>query len=165
MCPAWWTGHAPASDHLWINTCVPSHHDLMHEQWLLGVRSLLRARVRSTRLLCQCLARISNASGIDIGCVWSHQEYCHLSQIPNASGHPVTNAFNSFSLPTSSPLQMCQHHQVYTIMCKCVSISQTFSPKELATRLATPLNPSNDAKLHHSSGTRWPICKQVCPSW
>ena len=26
-----------------------------------------------------------------------------------------------------------------------------------------PLNPSDDAKLDHSSGTRWPICKQVCP--
>jgi hypothetical protein len=28
-----------------------------------------------------------------------------------------------------------------------------------------PLDPSNNAKLDHSSGTRWPICKQVCPSW
>ena len=28
-----------------------------------------------------------------------------------------------------------------------------------------PLNPSNDAKLDHSSDTRWPMCKKVCPSW
>ena len=26
-----------------------------------------------------------------------------------------------------------------------------------------PLDPSDDAKLDHSSGTRWPICKQVYP--
>jgi hypothetical protein len=25
-----------------------------------------------------------------------------------------------------------------------------------------PLDPSNDVKLDHSSGTKWPICKQVC---
>ena len=57
---------------------------------------------------------------------------------------------------------MCQHHQVCTTMCMCVSFSQTFS-KGLVTQLATPLDPSDDAKLDHSSGTRWPICKQVCP--
>ena len=28
-----------------------------------------------------------------------------------------------------------------------------------------PLNPRNDAKLDKSSGTRWLICKKVCPSW
>jgi hypothetical protein len=26
-----------------------------------------------------------------------------------------------------------------------------------------PLDPSNIAMLDHSSGTRWPICKQVAP--
>ena len=35
----------------------------------------------------------------------------------------------------------------------------------LATQLATPHDPSDNAKLDHSSGTRWPICKQVCPSY
>jgi hypothetical protein len=60
--------------------------------------------------------------------------------------------------------RMCQRHQVYTTMCMCVSIF-TIIFKELDTQLVTPLDPSNDAKLDHSSGTRWPICKQVCPSW
>ena len=36
-------------------------------------------------------------------------------------------------------------------MCMCVRFSQSFS-KGLATQLATPLNPSDDAKLDHSSG-------------
>ena len=65
---------------------------------------------------------------------------------------------------TSSPLQMCQHHQVCTTMCMCVSFSQIFF-KGLSTQLDTPLDPSDDAKLDHSSGTGWPICKQVCPPW
>ena len=55
---------------------------------------------------------------------------------------------------SSSPLQMCQHQQVCTTMCMCVSFSQTFS-KGLVTQLATPLDPSDNAKLDHSSGTRW----------
>jgi hypothetical protein len=42
---------------------------------------------------------------------------------------------------------------VYTIMCKCVNIF-TIIFKELITQLVTPLDPSNDAKLDHSSGTR-----------
>jgi hypothetical protein len=44
----------------------------------------------------------------------------------------------------------------------CVSIF-TIIFKELITQLATSLDPSNIAKLDRSSGTRWPICKQVCP--
>jgi len=71
----------------------------------------------------------------------------------DASGHPVTSAFNFFSSPTSSPLQMCQHHQVYNTLCTCVSFSQSFS-KELITQFTTRLDPSMFAKLDHSSGTR-----------
>ena len=41
---------------------------------------------------------------------------------------------------------MCQYNQVYNTLCTCVSFSQTFF-KELTTQLATPLDPSNDAKL------------------
>jgi hypothetical protein len=37
--------------------------------------------------------------------------------------------------------------------------------KGLVTQFTTSIDPNNDAKLDHSSGTRWPICKQVCPSW
>jgi hypothetical protein len=48
---------------------------------------------------------------------------------------------------------MCQHHQVYTFMCKYISIF-TIIFKELITQLATPLDSSNDAKLDYSSGTR-----------
>jgi hypothetical protein len=65
---------------------------------------------------------------------------------------------------TPQPSQMCQHQQVFTTLCTCVSIFTIIFSKELATQLATPLDSSNDAKLDHSSGTRWPICKQVCPS-
>jgi hypothetical protein len=59
----------------------------------------------------------------------------------------------------------CTNTTKCTPPCACVlPFSQSFF-KGLATQLATPLDPSNDAKLDHSSGTRWPICKQVCPSW
>jgi hypothetical protein len=49
---------------------------------------------------------------------------------------------------------MCQHHHVINNMCKCVSIFTIILLKELTTQLATPLDPSNDAKLDHTSGTR-----------
>ena len=49
----------------------------------------------------------------------------------------------------------------YTTLCMCVSFSQTFS-KGFFTQFTTTLDPSNDARLDHSSGTRWPICKKVC---
>jgi hypothetical protein len=39
--------------------------------------------------------------------------------------HPEPG-FATSSLPTSSPLQMCQHHQVFTTLCMCVSFSQIF---------------------------------------
>jgi hypothetical protein len=55
--------------------------------------------------------------------------------------HPEPS-FASSSSPTSSPLQICQHHQVFTNLCTCVSFSQTF-PKGLATQLAMPLDPNN----------------------
>jgi hypothetical protein len=45
-----------------------------------------------------------------------------------------------------------------------LAFSQTFF-KGIFTLFTTPLDPSNIAMLDHSSGTRWPICKQVCPSW
>jgi hypothetical protein len=67
--------------------------------------------------------------------------------------HPEPG-FAFFLHGSTSPLQMCQHHKCFTITCKCVSIFINIFPKELATRLATPLDPSNDAKLDHSSSTR-----------
>ena len=63
------------------------------------------------------------------------------------------NSSFSKTSPTSSPLQMCQHHQVYTIMCKCVSIFTNIF-KGLVTQFTSPLDISDDAKLDHSSGTR-----------
>jgi hypothetical protein len=45
-----------------------------------------------------------------------------------------------------------------TTMCMCVSIFAVIF-KELATHLAKTLDPSNNTKLDHSSGTRWSICK------
>jgi hypothetical protein len=68
-------------------------------------------------------------------------------------GQQPEPGFSSSSSPTSSLLQICQHHQVFTNLCACVSFSQTF-PKGLVTQFSTPLDPSNDAKLDHSSGTR-----------
>ena len=41
---------------------------------------------------------------------------------------------------------MCQHHQVFTNLCTCVTFSQTF-PKGLVTQFTMPLDPNNDAKL------------------
>jgi hypothetical protein len=52
------------------------------------------------------------------------------------------------------------------LLCKCANTTKCTPPyarvlafsqsffKELATQLATPLDPNNDAKLDHSSGTR-----------
>ena len=76
-----------------------------------------------------------------------------LVAMSDASSHLVTSAFNSFSSPTATPLQMCQHHQVYTTTCKCVSIF-TIIFKELITQFTTPLDPNMYAKLDRSSGTR-----------
>jgi hypothetical protein len=44
----------------------------------------------------------------------------------------------------------------------CVSFSQTFC-KGLVTQITMPLNPNNDAKLDHSSGTRWLIWNKFAP--
>jgi hypothetical protein len=75
-----------------------------------------------------CLARIPDVSDIDTGCIQSRREYCHRDRyrtrpvhMSDTLGHPVTSATNSFSTPTC-PMQMCQHHQVYTTMCICVTI-------------------------------------------
>jgi hypothetical protein len=59
-------------------------------------------------------------------------------------------------LTAQTPLssQMCQHQQVFTTLCTCVSIFTIIFLKELATQLATPLDPSTYAKLDRSSGTR-----------
>ena len=47
----------------------------------------------------------------------------------------------------------CTNTTKYTLPCVCVlAFSQSFF-KGLATQLVTPLNPSDDAKLDHSSGT------------
>jgi hypothetical protein len=45
-----------------------------------------------------------------------------------------------------------------------LAFSQTFF-KGVFTLFAMPLDPSNITLLDRSSGTIWPICKQVCPSW
>jgi hypothetical protein len=66
-----------------------------------------------------------------------------------------SNTLSFANVPT--PPSVHHHMQVCYIF--------TIIFKELITQLATPLDSSNDAKLDHSSGTRWPICKQVCPSW
>jgi hypothetical protein len=52
------------------------------------------------------------------------------------------------------PSQMCQHQQVFTTLCTCVSIFTIIFSMELATQIATPLDPSTYAKLDRSSGTR-----------
>jgi hypothetical protein len=75
---------------------------------------------------------------------------CHL-QWPLFSS--VSLSSRSASTTTTSPLQMCQHHQVYIIMYMCVSVF-TIIFKELTTQLAMALDPSNDVKLYHSSGTK-----------
>jgi hypothetical protein len=67
--------------------------------------------------------------------------------------HPESG-FATFIHGSTSPLQIRQHHKCFTIMCKCVSIFTNIFPKELVTQLVTPLDPSNDAKLDHSSSTR-----------
>ena len=73
--------------------------------------------------------------------------------IPDASGHSVTCATNSFQLYLLHPCSNVPTTKCITL-CTCVSIfSQTFS-RVLATQLATPLDPSDDAKLDHSTGTR-----------
>jgi hypothetical protein len=59
---------------------------------------------------------------------------------PDASGHPRTASGHekqSFHFPksatqTSPPLQMCQHQQVFTTLCTCVSIFTIIFSKELA---------------------------------
>jgi hypothetical protein len=59
-------------------------------------------------------------------------------------------------------LQMCQPHK-----CTILSVSElaffTNIFQRLFTLFTTPLDPSNIAMLDRSSGTRWPICKQVSP--
>jgi hypothetical protein len=45
-----------------------------------------------------------------------------------------------------------------------LAFAQTFS-KGIFTLFTMPHDPSNIAMLDCSSGTRWSICKQVCPSW
>jgi hypothetical protein len=99
---------------------------------------------------------------------------CALATSSGAFSNPLPTKTCSFlllfisnwfkSTPTTPPLQMCQHHHVFSTLCMCVSFSQTFYQR-ISSLFTTPLDPSNDAKLDHSSGTRWPICKQVCPSW
>jgi hypothetical protein len=66
------------------------------------------------------------------------------------------------STKTSTPLQMCQPRKCTTLTVCELAFSQTFF-KVLFTLFITPLDPSNIAMLDHSSGTRWLICKQVCP--
>ena len=56
----------------------------------------------------------------------------------------------------------CKHHLLCrcanttkcTPPCVCVLAFHNHFPKDVSTQLATPLDPSDDAKLDHSSGTR-----------
>jgi hypothetical protein len=64
----------------------------------------------------------------------------------------------------STPLQMYQPHKCTTLSVSELAFSQTFF-KGVFTLFAMPLDPSNITLLDRSSGTIWPICKQVCPSW
>jgi hypothetical protein len=63
-------------------------------------------------------------------------------------------------------LRLCKYANTTKCTTLCASVlafSQSFF-KGLVTQITTSLNPSKDAKLDHTSGTRRPICKQVCPS-
>jgi hypothetical protein len=80
-----------------------------------------------------------------------------------ASGAVENRHFTSTKAPNPNPSLPLKLHRLpkcaNITMCisSCASVlafSQSFSSKELATQLVTPLNSSNDAKLDHSSGTR-----------
>ena len=141
MRPVWPTEHAPTSGPLWTNTRAPCHHDLT-------LNSDCSASDHCYEPESGHLCNSAHAwpeywtrpvSILDVsGHVWNIAAWVKYRTRPlfmsDASGHPVTNAFNSYSLSTSSPLQMCQHHQVYNTLCTCVSFSQIFF-KELTTQL------------------------------
>jgi hypothetical protein len=68
--------------------------------------------------------------------------------------------FTSIKAPNPNPflplklhlLRKCANTTKCTSPCACVlAFSQSFSSKELATQLASPLDSSNDTKLDHSS--------------
>jgi hypothetical protein len=73
----------------------------------------------------------------------------------------LTSSAGGRGVPNPSPplklhlLSKCANTTKCTPPCACVlAFSQLFFSKELATQLATPVDPSNDVKLDHSSGTR-----------
>jgi len=87
--------------------------------------------------------------------------------------HPVTSSefLSPPFLRRVDPLQLqllllckCTNTTKCTTPCACVLAFHKHFTKGLVTQFTTPLDPCNDAKLDHSSGTRWPICKQVCSS-
>ena len=83
--------------------------------------------------------------------------------------HSSEHIKKPFPLLQVDPIQLqqllpckCANTTKCTPPCECVlAFSQIFF-KGLVTQFTTPLDSSNDAKLDHSSGTRWPICKKVC---
>ena len=74
---------------------------------------------------------------------------CTQGSLPLFAMHVCSPPFTLAQF--SSPLQMCQHHQVYNTLCMCVSFSQTFYQR-ISSLFTMPLDSSNDAKLDDSSG-------------
>ena len=70
----------------------------------------------------------------------------HLGRV-----RPIRAARNDLQL---LPLLPCANTKVSQHLCKCVSIFTNIFLRELASQLATPLDPNTYAKLDRSSGTR-----------
>jgi len=95
----------------------------------------------------------------------------HQTQTSDASGpyHTRCTGRSGCTVPTSSasqkvdfhqndlqllPLLPCANTKVSQHLCKCVSIFTNIFPRELASQVATPLDPNTYAKLDRSNGTR-----------
>ena len=125
--PVWPTGCTPASGPLWTNTYAPCHLDRTLNSDFSASGHCIDPEFGH---LVNSAAPGQNTGRVRYGYrtrpVTSERYRTRLVLTSDASSHPMISAFNSFSSPTSSPLQICQHHQVYTTMCMCVSFSQTF---------------------------------------
>ena len=100
--------------------------------------------------------------GIHIPLAYLIQNTMDQCRIPiQEPSQSLEHTEKSFSLLQVDPIQLqqlllskCANTTKSTPLCACVlAFSQSFF-KGLATQLAMPLDPSNDAKLDHSSGTR-----------
>ena len=105
------------NDDLMYPLCVQSRPAASVQRCLMPQHSLDRMTRRSPYV--RCSVRLVNRSK-----PWARVE--HWTRMSPRDQRPVTPE-TTFSSLISSPLQMCQHHQVYNILCKCVSISQIFS--------------------------------------